>query len=510
MSSHPRLRLLAFAAGFAAALFPLNSGNAQTIVESDLKTITPFVSETLSVVARIDVAELDIETLAREAAVAVPGFPPAEIEQVAIPTAAALVAANAKVVYLVFNVDLLVTQSGQRPLVVVPVRAQTDVAKVSAALGRFGAVEQIGGLVLMGNRDQIEREKARRTSARPELEPAMIAAGEHAVRIAVLPSDSERKVVEQMLPNLPPNFGGLSTAPVAKGLSWISAGFNIGRETNARIVIASPDATAAANLREFLGQLLQHISPLLDAGAQRTVARFRAEVQGSRLVVSLKSPVSIRDLLETELNSAVKASIEARIRAQAMDKVKQIVLAMHNYYDRHHTLPPAAICAKDGAPLLSWRVAILPFIDRALYDKFHLDEPWDSPHNRALIPSMPEVYRWPMRPIDPEFRTNFLVPIGESTAFPRDKAIAFNEIKDGTSRTIGLVEADDAHAAVWTKPDDWNYDVEHPLDGLGGHFSKYFLVGVCDSSVHVVHESVDLSTFRAMFTANGGEVLMIP
>ena len=42
---------------------------------------------------------------------------------------------------------------------------------------------------------------------------------------------------------------------------------------------------------------------------------------------------------------------------------------------------------------LTWRVAILPDLgQKALYDKFHLDEPWDSEHNLTLLDQMPDVY----------------------------------------------------------------------------------------------------------------------
>jgi hypothetical protein len=47
---------------------------------------------------------------------------------------------------------------------------------------------------------------------------------------------------------------------------------------------------------------------------------------------------------------------------------------------------------------LSWRVHLLQFLDPAevdLYEKFHLDEPWDSDHNKTLIAKMPNVFRSP-------------------------------------------------------------------------------------------------------------------
>src|SRR5205823_10918869 len=51
------------------------------------------------------------------------------------------------------------------------------------------------------------------------------------------------------------------------------------------------------------------------------------------------------------------------------------------------------IC-KQGKPLLSWRVHLLPFLEQDnLYKQFHLDEPWDSEHNKKLIARMPPVYR---------------------------------------------------------------------------------------------------------------------
>ena len=75
-----------------------------------------------------------------------------------------------------------------------------------------------------------------------------------------------------------------------------------------------------------------------------------------------------------------------------MNNLKQIGLAMHNYHDARGRLPAAYTVDKDGKPLLSWRVLILPYTEEAaLYKEFHLDEPWDSEHNKNLIARMPAV-----------------------------------------------------------------------------------------------------------------------
>ena len=75
---------------------------------------------------------------------------------------------------------------------------------------------------------------------------------------------------------------------------------------------------------------------------------------------------------------AVQAVREAARRNQSTNNMKQLGLSMHIYHDLKKRFPPAAISDKNGKPLLSWRVAILPYLDEnELYKQFHLDEPWD-------------------------------------------------------------------------------------------------------------------------------------
>jgi RNA polymerase sigma factor (sigma-70 family) len=84
---------------------------------------------------------------------------------------------------------------------------------------------------------------------------------------------------------------------------------------------------------------------------------------------------------------------EALQRARVRQQLKTLGLALHNYHEVHGYLLPPAILDKKGQPILSWRVAILPFIEQqALYQQFKLDEPWDSPHNKKLIDRMPAVF----------------------------------------------------------------------------------------------------------------------
>ena len=96
------------------------------------------------------------------------------------------------------------------------------------------------------------------------------------------------------------------------------------------------------------------------------------------------------------IDSVSRPARQAAIRSQCVNNEKQIGLAIHNYISVHESFPPAYTTDKAGKPLLSWRVLILPYIEQdALYKEFHLDEAWDSPHNKALIARMPAPYRCP-------------------------------------------------------------------------------------------------------------------
>jgi RNA polymerase sigma factor (sigma-70 family) len=87
------------------------------------------------------------------------------------------------------------------------------------------------------------------------------------------------------------------------------------------------------------------------------------------------------------------------IWARHVGNLKRIGLALHNYHTEQGHFPAAAITGTDGQPLLSWRVAILPYLQDYdgrlrddLFKAFRLDEPWDSPHNKALLERMPAVF----------------------------------------------------------------------------------------------------------------------
>ncbi|MHB1422981.1 MAG: DUF1559 family PulG-like putative transporter [Gemmataceae bacterium] len=199
---------------------------------------------------------------------------------------------------------------------------------------------------------------------------------------------------------------------------------------------------------------------------------------------------------------------EIAYRIQSQNNLKQMALAMLIYQDSEKNLPPAAFWNRQGQPLLSWRVLILPYLEeQSLYKEFHLDEPWDSPHNLRLLPRMPKVYAPLGRAgkVKP-YSTPYQVFVGKGAAFEGKRGLRLPEdFPDGTSNTILIVEA--AELVPWTKPADLPFDRSRPLPALGWSSRKDFLAALTDGSARPIRRQVSEKTLRAAITRNGGEIL---
>src|SRR5262249_52470248 len=166
--------------------------------------------------------------------------------------------------------------------------------------------------------------------------------------------------------------------------------------------------------------------------AERPTALESKEGSRTILLVLKREP----DMKEPDVTKDAEQKIRnARDRMISSNNLKQIGLAMHMYHDNYGKLPASAIYSKDGKPLLSWRVAILPYIEQeALYKEFHLDEPWDSEHNKKLLDRMPKVYGAKGN------ETHYRVFTGKSSAFESKEGQKFADFTDGLSNTIMIVE----------------------------------------------------------------------
>jgi prepilin-type processing-associated H-X9-DG protein len=202
---------------------------------------------------------------------------------------------------------------------------------------------------------------------------------------------------------------------------------------------------------------------------------------------------------------AVQASREAAARNSDANNLHEIGAGLLNYEDAHNRFPARAIFDKEGKPLLSWRVMILPELEEAeLYKQFHLDEPWDSENNKKLLDKMPAVFKH--QKLDKPGVTVYQAVVGKGFAFEGSEGTKLASFTDGTSRTILVVEAAPERAVPWTKPGDWSPDLSDPTVGLGGLAASNVANFVfADAHVESIAKPIDAKLFKALLTRNGGE-----
>ncbi len=254
------------------------------------------------------------------------------------------------------------------------------------------------------------------------------------------------------------------------------------------------------------------LRPLLFPGSLAVVS----DREGIRIVSresfpSVSSP-AVSGVLVGLLLPAVQAAREAAHRAQCTGNLKHIAMALINYESAFGGFPKPAITGKDGKPLLSWRVAILPYIEQQeLYNKFKLDEPWDSPHNKPLIGEMPPPYLCPSRVAFERGTTCYRAFVGKGAILERDRETRVADVTDGLSNTIIVVEADEA--VPWTRPDaelEFDPQARPSLYGAGSPHPGGFNALFADGAVRFISRNIDLGLFRSLITRAGGEVIRLP
>lgn len=134
--------------------------------------------------------------------------------------------------------------------------------------------------------------------------------------------------------------------------------------------------------------------------------------------------------------------------SMSFSRTMHLELALWNYQRDHGRFPPPYVVDDQGRPLYSWRVLLLPYLDQEdLYNAFRLDEPWDSPHNRSLVPRY-EVFSSPQRPKEKNV-AHYLAVVDESTIWDPDTPTSLSDVTDPPEETIALIE-------VWSESIHWS------------------------------------------------------
>ena len=226
--------------------------------------------------------------------------------------------------------------------------------------------------------------------------------------------------------------------------------------------------------------------------------------------------VAVFCFLGTYWSLAIMAALNDLHRWQAANNMKEIGLAMLEKESAYGAFPPAVLSSTDGRPLLSSRVAILPYLgEDALYKQFDLKEPWDGPHNKPLLAKMPRVYQPVTHPAKEPYLTYYQVFVQtDENGTPEARGRApfsqrlphgptLSDFKDGMPNTILIVEG--AVPVPWTKPEDLPYSRTAPLPKLGGEFKGGTYAVFADGTVRWIPADISEKTLRALITCDGGE-----
>ncbi len=524
-----------------------------------LEAISPFIEEGTIAVAHVDLTRFDVSAAIEELADMIglegddrDGFAKAQTRANRI--VAALKNAGATHVYAMASLQDFAR--GWRPCILVPVKEGGDLHAVAAIMysgdpkgptNRNEAVdagrhinlldcdvcEPVGNVVLCGTERTVARLKKAKPTAQPGMNDAFDAAGDAAACLAFAPSADQRRVLTEMAPRLPEELGG-GSGVLSNGLLWAVVVVQSSPNLSARLVIQSKDAESAERFerllvgsRNMLSQMVhQWHKPLKPGGQMTPHEAFRKRtgmnattfdeflklltphVEGNRLVLVLDERNQGFAKLARLLRLTVREASRPARRRRCGDNLKHLALAMCNFHDSYGSYPPPASYDTKGNKLLSWRVFLLPYLDQwSLYKQFHLDEPWDSEHNKRLIPKMPAVFACPNAGVRHEGKTTYLVPLGERTVFFGKTGMPAKEVSDGTSNTILLLDVDPNRAVIWTKPDDLEVDFNNVRRGLEGNHDGVFATAFCDGSVRWISPTIPPDTLRLLLMRNDGKAI---
>lgn len=503
------MRIIAFLSLFLAIpAFGQPAGGT----ESFGKIAAPFIDEHTLVVVRIDVSRVELGTILKLTS-ALLGEDADEMSKAVKGWIADFTASGGKTILLTYGAG----DYPHLPCLIVPA-SETNRKPIAEklltafeAIGKDGDSLTLHGCVCVGTKEALGSLKAKKAVERPELLAALEVGKESVAQLAFAMSAEAKKIHEQVSPTLPAELGGGRIQKITRGLKWVALSIGAGPKMPARLITEATSPEAAQDLKglDLLAQQAL-FSELLRGEGETDAAfdkRMKALVNGRATVVEGSRLTTEWELATTILEAMKGPEGMPADRMRSSNNLKQIMLALHNYHDVHGRFP-TDIRDKDGKPLLSWRVQILPYIDHAaLYEQFRLSESWDSEHNKKLLAQMPKILRSPRQAASLKDRTTYLAPLGKGFIWDDPKGLKITEIADGTSNTIALVEGDDDRAVFWSKPEDISIELKNPFAGLLGHYVEGVQTAFADGSVRLIKKSIDPKMLWAMFTRDSGEVI---
>lgn len=214
---------------------------------------------------------------------------------------------------------------------------------------------------------------------------------------------------------------------------------------------------------------------------------------------------------------AIPAATQMRINSlnrASLDKIERITQALNAYHDLHGSYPPAYFTDENGKPTHSWRVMILPQLNRNdLYQQYNFSEAWNSPANIMVTTKMPDVYRSEIDSSGSSTSTNFAAVVGKRTMFPHEKSTSRNQAIDAPETIMMVVEIHGL-GFDWTDPGE-NYDLDSPQGTMIIDNNRYSTtanrtmltgnLGMMSEDTYHANEDTSITLLQSMATRSGSE-----
>jgi hypothetical protein len=276
------------------------------------------------------------------------------------------------------------------------------------------------------------------------------------------------------------------------------------------MVIQTENSELANDVQKSILKAIQSIPDLVRAQVEEVgkdpVFKALAAMVKSVSIMDDKVTIVITDFdpyfeIAARINEQNQAKAAA---ASSMNKVKNIATALLAYHKDKGKFPPAATLSKEGKPLLSWRVQILPYLGHNfLYKQFRQNEPWDSEHNKKFIRRIPPSFRETQDDLN-KGTTPFQAPVGIATLFnPGGTGTNSIQIINELSNTIMLVKVPEDKTAIWTKPEDWEIDISLPAKDLLKGFSNAIVFACADGEVKAIPLKEAEEKIKSMLVIDG-------
>jgi len=206
-------------------------------------------------------------------------------------------------------------------------------------------------------------------------------------------------------------------------------------------------------------------------------------------------------------------------RAACRNNLRQLVLALQQYHAVNGCFPPAHIPDGYGQPMHSWRVLILPYLERPdMYKAYNFNEPWNGPKNERLsahISARMPTYVCPRNPkasAQGSTLTNYVAVVGPETIWPGATSVKITDIRKGMSNTVALIEVADS-GIHWMEPRDLTVEEacraihvgQHTNDGTFWYYGWPSGTNVvfADGSVRFIPLGIPPEMLRELFNKDG-------